>query len=255
MSELIVHASDIMIEHMVQNENVRIKFAQRLAQASKEAGLDEHGRGMVIAKALDVSPKAVSKWFNAESLPRQDKINSLANYLKVDVVWLQHGIGKDAIKSEGSLSYAGKMKKGLVRVIGEAVLGIDGAVEMTEERDGWLKIYSDDPDAFGLRVKGDSMWPRIKSGEYVLIEPNTTVCAGDEVFVRTTDGHNMIKVLGFERDGQYQFTSINQDHRPITLEYHEVSKVEYVAGILKQSRHLDDTEAREWVINSLTTAD
>ncbi len=38
-------------------------------------------------------------------------------------------------------------------MVGEAILGVDGAIEMTEERDGWLKIYSDDPEAFGLRVK------------------------------------------------------------------------------------------------------
>ncbi|EPS5379636.1 LexA family transcriptional regulator [Escherichia albertii] len=149
-----------------------------------------------------------------------------------------------------SLTFVGQVRKGLVRVVGEAILGVDGTIEMTEERDGWLKIYSDDPDAFGLRVKGDSMWPRIKSGEYVLIEPNTKVFPGDEVFVRTIEGHNMIKILGYDRDGEYQFTSINQDHRPITLPYHQVAKVEYVAGILKQSRHLDDIEAREWLKSS-----
>lgn len=233
---------------MVQTEKVRKEFSQRLAQACKEAGLDEHGRGMAIARALNLSSKGVSKWFNAESLPRQEKMNALARFLKVDVVWLQHGtVSVKASGSDESLTYIGHFKNGLVRVVGEAILGVDGAIEMTEDRDGWLKIYSDDPEAFGLRVKGDSMWPRIKSGEYVLIEPNTKVCAGDEVFVRTTEGHNMIKVLGYERDGEYQFTSINQDHRPITLPYHEVSKVEYVAGILKQSRHIDDTEAREWL--------
>ncbi|UCQ16906.1 helix-turn-helix transcriptional regulator [Edwardsiella tarda] len=232
---------------MVQSEKMRNEFSQRLAQACKEAGLDEHGRGMAIARALGLSSKGVSKWFNAESLPRQEKMNALARYLKVDVIWLQHGISVNASSQGESLTYIGHMKNGLVRVVGEAILGFDGAIEMTEERDGWLKIYSDDPDAFGLRVKGDSMWPRIKSGEYVLIEPNTKVCAGDEVFVRTVEGHNMIKILGYERDGQYQFTSINQDHRPITLPYDKVTKVEYMAGILKQSRHINDTEANEWL--------
>ena len=52
----------------------------------------------------------------------------------------------------------------------------------------------------------------------------------------------MIKVLGYDRDGEYQFTSINQDHRPITMPYHEVEKLEYVAGILNQSRHIEDDE-------------
>lgn len=102
-------------------------------------------------------------------------MNALAKFLNVDVVWLQHGTSLNGANDEDTLSFVGKLKKGLVRVVGEAILGVDGAIEMTEERDGWLKIYSDDPDAFGLRVKGDSMWPRIKSGEYVLIEPNTKV--------------------------------------------------------------------------------
>lgn len=233
---------------MVQTEKLRREFSQRLAQACREAGLDEYGRGMAIARALNISSKGVSKWFNAESLPRQEKMNALAKFLKVDVVWLQHGgtVDKETADAD-SIAFAGVMKKGLVRVVGEAVLGIDGAIEMTEELDGWLKIYSDDPEAYGLRVKGDSMWPRIKSGEYVLVEPNTLVRAGDEVFVRTSEGHNMIKVLGYDRDGEYQFTSINQDHRPITLSYDEVDKIEYVAGVLKQSRHMEEDEAKEWI--------
>ncbi len=84
------------------------------------------------------------------------------------------------------------------------------------------------------------MWPRIQSGEFVLIEPGTTIHPGDEVFVRTSDGHNMIKVLNYTREGEYQFTSINQDHRPITISRSDVLKVQYVAGILKASRHVDN---------------
>ena len=76
---------------MVQMDKVREEFAQRLALACKEAGLDDHGRGMSIARALTVSPKAVSKWLNGESIPRQDKLNQLAKFLHADPIWLQHG--------------------------------------------------------------------------------------------------------------------------------------------------------------------
>ncbi|EPT6607153.1 helix-turn-helix transcriptional regulator, partial [Escherichia coli] len=34
-----------------------------------------------------------------------------------------------------SLTFVGQVRKGLVRVVGEAILGVDGAIEMTEERD------------------------------------------------------------------------------------------------------------------------
>lgn len=230
---------------MVQSEKVRMEFSQRLAQACRDAGLDEHGRGMAIARALNVSSKGVSKWLNAESLPRQDKMNALAAFLKVDVVWLQHGTELDAVST--TVEYVGPMRDGLVKVIGEAILGVDGAVDMTEIRDGWLMIYSDDPLAYGLRVKGDSMWPRIKSGEYVLIEPSKRAGPGDEVFVRTSAGHNMIKVLGYIKDKEYQFISVNQSHPPITMDANEVDKVEYVAGILKESRHMDDSEVDEYL--------
>ena len=78
---------------MVQVEKVRQEFAKRLALACDNAGLNERGRGAVIVKAIGVTSKAVSKWFNAESLPRQEKINALANFLRCDVIWLQHGEG------------------------------------------------------------------------------------------------------------------------------------------------------------------
>lgn len=92
---------------MVHGENMRKEFAQRLALACKQKGLDDHGRGMAIARALNVTSKGVSKWFNAESLPRQEKMNALAKFLSVSVFWLQHGKdlnGDDAIQKKLELS-------------------------------------------------------------------------------------------------------------------------------------------------------
>lgn len=140
------------------------------------------------------------------------------------------------------LEFAGNVRAGFVPVIGEAVLGVDGSVDMIEFRSGWLSIYSGDNDAYGLKVKGDSMWPRIQSGEYVVIEPNTPVHPGDEVFVRTKDGHNMIKIMNKTRGGDYQFSSINSDHRPITLPVEEVDKMHFVSAIVKHTRYVDQDD-------------
>lgn len=107
MSELKVHANDSTIEPMVQDEKVRKDFAQRLALACREAGLDDHGRGTEIAKALKVTAKAVSKWLNAEALPRQPKMEALARFLKVDMIWLQHGKrdSRSADEQDGIIKY------------------------------------------------------------------------------------------------------------------------------------------------------
>lgn len=233
---------------MVHRDKLREEFSQRLAQACKDAGLDEHGRGMAIARALGVTSKAVSKWMNAESVPRQDKMNDLAKFLRVDALWLQHGsigsIGSHTTNPD-EIEYAGKVRLGIVPVVGEAVLGVDGMIQMEEYRAGWLQIYSADPNAYGLKVKGDSMHPRIQSGEFVVIEPGTAVHSGDEVFVRTKDGHNMIKVMTKTREGNFQLSSINNDHRPITLEHGDIDKMEFVSAIVKATRFVDHDDMPE----------
>ncbi|MBV7492945.1 helix-turn-helix domain-containing protein [Pseudomonas sp. PDM24] len=147
-------------------------------------------------------------------------------------------------KTAGVVKPIGPTKEGVVPVVGTAKLGMDGYFEALDfpvgHGDGYLHIYSDDPNAYGLRVIGDSMHPRIKSGEYVLIEPNKIYVTGDEVMVQTQDGRSMIKEFIYLRDGVYRFDSVNQDHSPLHLDQHDVSKVHLVGGILKSSRFAHD---------------
>ncbi|OLU23329.1 peptidase S24 [Pseudomonas sp. PA15(2017)] len=106
--------------------------------------------------------------------------------------------------------------------------------------DGYLNVNSDDKNAYGLRVVGSSMHPRIKDGEYVLIEPNHAYLNGDEVLVQTLDGQSMIKEFIYHRDGQYRFDSVNSGFPPLIIDQTKISKIHYVAGILKASRHIPE---------------
>ncbi|MDC9607181.1 S24 family peptidase [Xenorhabdus griffiniae] len=193
-----------------------------------------------LAKLVGVSHGAISQWEKEETEPKGDNLLSLASALQCSAHYILKG--EEQPQKKPDLEYAGRLKNGLVKVVGEAVLGLDGAVDMVEEHNGWLRIYSDDRDAYSLKVKGDSMWPRIQSGEFVVVEPNTPVHHGDEVFVRTKNGHNMIKIFGETRDGKYQFSSINSDHRPITMERSEIDKIQYVSAIVKAVRYIDNCE-------------
>lgn len=218
------------------------KTWQELAKAKMtELNISQERLGEMVGKTQG----AIGHWLNGRREPSVEDIAAIMKALHMDAMTLTSD-GQAFIPSPGDeMEYAGKIRHGLVPVRGEAILGTDGMVDMVEDHSGWLKIYSDDPDAYGLKVKGDSMWPRIKSGEYVLIEPNSPVAAGDEVFVRTHEGHNMIKMIGFKRDGVYQFVSINQDHRPFTIEASDVDHVRFVAGILKASRYIDNDDIED----------
>lgn len=93
MSELKVHASACDIEPMVQIEDIRIAFTQRLKQSLAAKGIDQWGAGVRLAKIAAVTPKAASKWLNGESMPGAAKMHAIAEALGVKVEWLQHGAG------------------------------------------------------------------------------------------------------------------------------------------------------------------
>ena len=131
-----------------------------------------------------------------------------------------------------------------VPVVGTAQLGDDGFWHEYEyptgHGEGYVVYPTKDPNCYAVRVKGDSMRPRIKPGEFVVIEPNTTINQGDEVLVRVRDGRKMIKILHSRRDGMVELYSVNEAHRPITLDDQQIESMHFVAGILKASLYHRD---------------
>jgi phage repressor protein C with HTH and peptisase S24 domain len=131
-----------------------------------------------------------------------------------------------------------------IPVVGTAQLGDDGFWAELEfpvgHGEGYVQYFSTDPNAYALRVKGDSQRPRIKPGEFVVVEPNTSVSPGDEVVVKVKDGRRMVKILQSRRNGQLELYSVNDLHRPITLDEEQVEDVHYVAGIAKPSLYIPE---------------
>lgn len=129
---------------------------------------------------------------------------------------------------------------GRVPVVGEARLGDHGYFDATpypNGSDGWVK-YPGANGTYALRCKGDSMRPRIKPGEFVVIEPNGRIQEGDEVVCQTTDGRRMIKILNRRfADKSVELTSVNDKHEPITLDDDEIEHMHAVAAILKPSMY------------------
>ncbi|WP_127146568.1 LexA family transcriptional regulator [Serratia marcescens] len=200
-----------------------------------------------LAHELGVVQSAVSAVLNGVNAITVNNAPIYARILGVPISDFSPTIAKDievmtASLKPGSFEEVTIPKGGMVPVIGEAILGIDGMIDMVEFQAGWLQIYSADKEAYGLKVKGDSMHPRIQSGEFVVIEPNTPTYPGDEVFVRTTEGHNMIKIMNKTRDGDYQFTSINNDHKPITIAPEKIDKIHFVSAIVKSTRYKDSSD-------------
>jgi len=198
-----------------------------------------------LSALIGVSKGAVTHWTNGTNQAGGKRLLALAAVLECSPSWLIAGEGPmlGAASESNVEGEAAAVKDGIVPVVGMAQLGTNGYFEALDfpvgHGDGYIQIYSGDPNAYALKVVGDSMQPRIRSGEFVLIEPNRGFVSGDEVLVKTVDGRSMIKVFMYRRDGEYRLLSVNDAHPPTTLQEAEIEIIHPVGAILKGSRYVE----------------
>ena len=168
---------------MITEEKIKQDFAARLDIACKRKNLPEKGRGKVIADILKITPKAVSKWFNAETLPTQANIYVLADFLEVTKEWLTYGDKNASIeKIEKQISYP---------LLSPIQAGLWTDIRSLEGFDGYEMIPSTviaSENSFYLRIEGKSMLPRFNEGDLILIDPDIAPTPGK--FVAAINGNN-----------------------------------------------------------------
>lgn len=122
------------------------------------------------------------------------------------------------------------------KITGTAQLGPNGYWDALDVADGWLDVPTSDPDAYSLRVKGDSMAPAIRSGWVVWCEPNHALIPGEYVMVRQTNGECMVKELLFENADEVSLMAVNDGYGRLTVPRDSVEQIHYVGGIVPPSK-------------------
>jgi len=76
-----------------------------------------------------------------------------------------------------------------------------------------------DPNAFAVRVVGDSMEPRFRQGDIVVFSPAAEVHNGDDCFVRFAEPHETtFKRVFFEKRDKIRLQPRNAKYSPTTVE-------------------------------------
>lgn len=142
--------------------------------------------------------------------------------------------------AEYQLPYTGKKR---IPIVGTAKLGMDGFYEeMSSEiggGDGHIEIATEDPNAYGLRVRGNSMSPAIRDGWYVLVEPNTSPTVGEYVLVKLHTGQKMVKELLYRRPDSIEIMSVNGGER-MTIYNDELLDMQAVGAVVSPSKWKPD---------------
>ena len=188
-----------------------------------------------LAAKIGVTPQAVQQWIANETTPRKANIVKLCSIFNCSIDHLLVG-NSDAI-AESQPLYKISITTQPIPVRGTAQLGDNGHwCEMDypqKDGDGFINYPTKYQSTYAVRCKGDSMSPRIKDGEFAIIEPDIEPQPGDEVLISSLDGRVMIKKLLYIRDNKVHLISINDSHPPQTIDISIVQTMHYVAGIAR----------------------
>lgn len=204
----------------------------------------ERGVMASIAKECEVSRPTVSAWFNnpekVATISRTNAEKICAKFsLSVSPAWLAEGIGPKelpagssrVIAEHSNVEPAPELKKSRrVPVTGSVRGGDDGYLVQDNTPDGWVEYWTGDPQAYALRVRGDSMHPRYRAGEFVVITPSIEAQPGRDVVVKLIDGKCLLKQFNWARGDEVQLLSINNGYTPMTIMCSEIECIDRVAG-------------------------
>lgn len=211
---------------------------ERIAEIMASTGLTVGD----VAVVAGVSSSAVTQWKDGPTKTlKAAPAAKLAAKTGYSAVWISTGEGT---KKEGSSIYDVISSdvgdpielKGMRRlpVVGEVKGGDDGYLDEFQypvgHGEGYIEYPTTDPNAYALRVRGDSMHPRYRAGEFVVVEPGIEPQEGDDVIVVCHNGKKMLKQLNWRRDGEIQFLSVNNGYGPLTIPASDIESIQLVAG-------------------------
>jgi transcriptional regulator with XRE-family HTH domain len=235
-------------------ETTVIERIQRLLRAR---GVAPRSIKPTLARVCGVSYQAVSQWFSGNTANiRTEHLIAIADHFDETLDWLLLGgdteprfefarkeselhdlvIGKEEARPRPQPlpgTWRGPPVMGSARPDRDGFFELDAALAI--EPEGYLNVATTESNSYGLRVIGNSLAPRIRNNEFLLIEPSRKCLAGDEVLVRSPGGRAMIAEFIYLRDDQYRFDSVNADCPAIFLSKEEVESVEYIGAIVKSS--------------------
>lgn len=197
--------------------------------------LNEKGvKNIDVSRATGIPASTFSDWKKGKSSPKYDKIQKIAEYFGVEPEWLsgasdfktkeemlQHF--DDVFNTPTLQSDVIRLEKGMkIPVLGNVAAGTPifaeenhiGSEEISEE-------LASTGDFFGLRIKGDSMSPRISDGDIVIVRQQDDAESGDIVIVLINGDSATCKKLMKYQEG-ISLISFNPAYEPMTFTNQEI---------------------------------
>lgn len=213
---------------MSDEESKKI-LAFNLQYYMNEMGIDRNE----LCQILNFKYSTVSEWLQGKKYPRIDKIEALANYFgikKSDLIESK----SDNSPIESNIQSLDQSKVYNIPVF-ESVSAGFGAYASDYIVD-YIPIYIKNPadakDMLCIKVKGDSMYPKIEDGDIVVVRKQSSVDSGSIAVVLIDNEEGLVKKVVYN-ENLIELISINPEYAPKRFEGKDVLRVS-VVGLVKQ---------------------
>jgi repressor LexA len=216
--------------------STRTTIGDRLREARTNRHLDQ----ISLAEKIGVVTRTLQRWEKGEQVPDGVALTKIAKATGVQPTWLLTGDGEmypapSRPRNVFPLNATTKRKVGLVDL--PLVSAVPAGKVATMFHPDYVDTYVTvddvkDPQAFALKVRGNSMSPRIEDGDIVIVSPNQEVHSGDICVIRVT-GEDTLKKVKLE--GAYMhLIPLNPEFEPVTVKRKDVDFVWKVVKLIKE---------------------
>lgn len=158
-----------------------------------------------LSESLGISYSTISDWINGKAYPRIDKIEMMANYFGINKSDLVEEHFQEEQKPQGLQ----------IPVLGTVAAGIPiSAVEDILDYEEVPQSWESQGEFFALKIKGDSMEPRMESGDVVIVKQQSDANSGDTVIVLVNGDDATCKRLQ-KTDNGIMLVSTNPKYPPM----------------------------------------
>lgn len=163
-------------------------FTNRLKQARMRSGISQKS----LAEQLHISQQAYAKYETGASSPNPEMLGRIASILNVST---------DELIGIGSIRRP-KTKK-TIPVLGQIPAGIpiEAIEDVLDYEDLSEQEAADDFEYFGLRIKGNSMYPEYQDGDTIIVRRQETADTGDDAVVMVNGYDATFKRIKRSADG------------------------------------------------------
>lgn len=180
----------------------------------KEIRLSRNIKQIELAKELKIAQGTLSTWETGKYEPDNESLKKLADYFNVSVDYL---LGRTDTAEPSNVEPANIGSKSItINIYGSVPAGtpIESISEIIDTAEIPAEWTRGGKEYFGLKVKGDSMYPKYMDGDIIIVRMQSTCESGQDCVVYVNGYEATLKRVIFLGDGGIQLKPFNPSYPP-----------------------------------------